>query len=86
MNAEKTINDDQSTPSQYSENIKQLVEVEQKIKNTDRLEREKQKIDRSLMQLAEESLLIKSRKIDFEESEKDFKPWRPSTNGSPGRH
>ena len=75
MNAEKAINDQASRheASIREKYQKQLVEVEQKIKNAeDRLEREKQKIDRSHdAALREESLLIKSRKIDFEESEKD---------------
>ena len=75
MNAEKAINDQASRheASIREKYQKQLVEVEQKIKNAeDRLEREKQKIDRSHdAALREESLLIKSRKLDFEESEKD---------------
>ena len=50
-----------------------MTEVEERIKHAEiRLEREK-KLEQSQDAAQEESLLLKSRKLDFEESEKDKK-------------
>ena len=75
MNSEQAINDQ---AARHEANIREkyqnrLTEVEERIKHTEiRLEREKKKLEQSQdAALKEESLLLKSRKLDFEESEKD---------------